>query len=146
MILSARSINIIKALKFLILRQERVLTMSSKKRTPPESETKNTDNDQLQQILSKAFPTSNPSFYTIIRSNNNSVLMRFHVKPGAKTTEVVGMEGDSLGVRLAAPPREGQANTELIDLVAKCLCVKKHQLELVSGEKSREKIIKFQKC
>jgi len=41
----------------------------------------------------------------------NGVVLELHVQPGAKLTEVAGVHGDALKVRLAARPVEGQANS-----------------------------------
>jgi uncharacterized protein (TIGR00251 family) len=52
---------------------------------------------------------------------------------------VAGLHGESLKLRLAAPPVEGKANEALIDYIAKRFDVPKRNVEIVSGEKSREK-------
>ena len=61
------------------------------------------------------------------------------VQPGAKRDEIVGWQGDRLRVKVAAPPVEGAANRALVKFLAKSLGVKRSQIELVRGEKSREK-------
>lgn len=45
-------------------------------------------------------------------------------------------------LRLHAPPRDGEANTELLRFVAKALRVPKSQVVLASGEKSRTKVVR----
>jgi uncharacterized protein (TIGR00251 family) len=49
------------------------------------------------------------------------------------------MHGDSLKLRLSAPPVEGKANEALIDYIAKRFDVPRRNVEIVSGERSREK-------
>lgn len=49
------------------------------------------------------------------------------------------MRGDALLVRLQAPPVEGAANVELIDVIARALDVPKRAVSLVAGERSRHK-------
>jgi uncharacterized protein YggU (UPF0235/DUF167 family) len=44
-----------------------------------------------------------------------------------------------LHVRLTAPPVEGAANAACRDFLAEWLGIKRSQIELISGEKSREK-------
>jgi uncharacterized protein (TIGR00251 family) len=44
-------------------------------------------------------------------------------------------------VRLAAPPRDGEANTELLSFMSQILGVAKSNLTLVKGGKSRAKIL-----
>ena len=48
-------------------------------------------------------------------------LLRLTVVPGAQRTQVVGLYGDRLKIRLAAPPEKGAANRELIDFLARAL-------------------------
>jgi uncharacterized protein (TIGR00251 family) len=62
-----------------------------------------------------------------------------HAQPGAKRTEVAGLHGEALKIRVAAPALEDRANEALIGFVAKRLGVAKRDVTIVSGEKSREK-------
>jgi len=63
------------------------------------------------------------------------------VQPGASRTEVAGLHGKELKVRLKAPPVEGKANEALLKFVAEVLRVRRSQCKLVRGEKSRSKIV-----
>jgi uncharacterized protein (TIGR00251 family) len=45
--------------------------------------------------------------------------LRLTVVPGSQRTQVVGLYGDRLKLRLAAPPEKGAANRELIDFLAR---------------------------
>lgn len=45
----------------------------------------------------------------------------------------------SIHVYVSQPPLEGKANQAIIEALAKYLGVRKNQLELVRGEKSRQK-------
>lgn len=67
--------------------------------------------------------------------------LTLHIQPGAKKTEVVGVHGDALKIRLAAPPVDGKANAALIAFVAETLGIPRSALELISGETSRRKRI-----
>jgi uncharacterized protein (TIGR00251 family) len=68
-----------------------------------------------------------------------SVVLHVHVQPGAGRGAVVGRHGDSLKIRVAAPPVEGRANDAAIALLAEALEVKARDIELVSGGRSRVK-------
>lgn len=74
-----------------------------------------------------------------LRESGGRLLLTVHVQPGAKTTEVVGLHGDALKIRLAAPPVDGKANAALIDFLAGRLGVPKSAIELKSGQTSRRK-------
>jgi uncharacterized protein (TIGR00251 family) len=69
------------------------------------------------------------------------VLLAVHVVPSASRSEIVGLEAETLRVRVAAPPTRGKANKELIKLLAATLGVRKNQVEIVGGEKTRHKRI-----
>ena len=61
------------------------------------------------------------------------------MQPRASRCEVVGWREGSLAVRLTAPPVEGAANRACRDFLAEALGVKRADVELIGGEKSREK-------
>lgn len=67
------------------------------------------------------------------------VVLSLHVQPQARRTEIAGLHGDSLKVRLAAPALENRANEALVAFVAERFGVPRRDVTLVSGDKSREK-------
>jgi hypothetical protein len=68
-------------------------------------------------------------------------LLAIHAQPGARRTEVAGLHGQALKVRVAAPPVEGRANDELIAFVAETLGVPKKSVSVVKGGTSRRKTL-----
>lgn len=68
-----------------------------------------------------------------------TVTIRVHVQPGARRTEVTGLHGESVKVRVAAPALEDRANEALVDFIAEKFAVPRRGVTLVSGLKSREK-------
>jgi uncharacterized protein (TIGR00251 family) len=62
-----------------------------------------------------------------------------HVQPRASRNEIVGWRDGALAVRLTAPPVDGAANKACRDFLASVLQLKRSDIELASGEKSREK-------
>lgn len=68
-----------------------------------------------------------------------SILLRVHVQTGAGRPSVAGRYGDALHIRVAAPPVGGRANEACAALLGEVLGVKSAQIELVRGEKSRDK-------
>jgi hypothetical protein len=66
--------------------------------------------------------------------------IRVKVVPGASRSEIVGVLGDRLKVRVAAPAEGGKANRALHDLLQEWLGVR--DLEIVSGEGCAEKTVR----
>jgi uncharacterized protein (TIGR00251 family) len=73
------------------------------------------------------------------RSPGGFLVLSIHAQPGAKRTEVAGLHGDALKIRVAAPALEDRANAALVDFIAKKLGVAKRDVALLSGARSREK-------
>ena len=59
----------------------------------------------------------------------------------AKKNEIVGWMGEAIKVRITAPPVEGKANEALVSFLAEKLGVRQRAVEIVAGEKSRNKMI-----
>jgi uncharacterized protein (TIGR00251 family) len=66
-----------------------------------------------------------------------------HVQPGAKRTEVIGLHGDALKIRVAAAAVEGQANTRLLDFLRKAFQVPSSRISLKHGEHARRKVVEI---
>ncbi len=75
------------------------------------------------------------------QSRGGGVTIHVHAQPGAKRTEVVGVLGDCLKVRLAAPPVDGKANACLVEFLALRLGVKRSQVSVARGLNSRHKTV-----
>lgn len=73
------------------------------------------------------------------RDAAGTVSLCVHAQPGAKRTEVAGLHGESVKIRLAAPAREDRANEALVDYLAQRFAVPRRNVTLVAGAKSREK-------
>lgn len=73
----------------------------------------------------------------------NSLILTCHLQPKASKTEVVGLHGDALKIRIKAPPVDGKANLELVKFLAKEFAVNKRAVSLVSGELSRHKRVRI---
>ena len=73
--------------------------------------------------------------------SRNSVRFEVHVQPRASRTELAGLHGGALKVRVAAPPVDAAANRALIEFLAQCLGVAKRSVRIVAGETSRKKVL-----
>lgn len=75
------------------------------------------------------------------RRNGEVLTLTLHVQPGAKSTNVAGLHGEALKIRLAAPPIEGRANDALLKFIAESFEVPLRQVELKQGGQSRHKVV-----
>ena len=65
------------------------------------------------------------------------------VQPRASSTELAGLYGDALKIRLAAPPVDGAANDALVIFLAKIFSVARHDVRILAGESARSKLIEI---
>ena len=73
------------------------------------------------------------------RWQGNDLYLSCHLQPKAKKDEFCGLHGDSLKIRITAPPVDGKANAHLIKFVARAFGIAKSKVNIVGGELSREK-------
>ena len=69
------------------------------------------------------------------------LLLHLHVVPGASKTELAGLHGDRLKIRVKAPPAEGAANRELVRFLGDLLNTAPTALEIVRGAGERRKTL-----
>lgn len=81
---------------------------------------------------------NNGSWYKIISSTECRISV--HAVPRASKTEICGLQGESLKIRLQAPPVDGKANKVLTKFLAEYLDLPTRNITLVSGQTGREKI------
>jgi hypothetical protein len=72
-----------------------------------------------------------------------SARIKVYVQPRASRTAVVGMHGEAVHIRLAAPPVENAANEALVALVAERLRIAKRDVRVVTGANSRRKVLEI---
>ena len=71
------------------------------------------------------------------------VTLSLRVQPRASRNAVVGWTGDTLNIRLTAPPVEGAANAACLAFLADLLDLPQSQLEILRGARSRTKVIRI---
>jgi uncharacterized protein len=72
----------------------------------------------------------------------DGVTIPIRALPRARRTALDGVIDGALRVRLAAPPVEGAANKAILQYLAEVLGVPKRDLDLVSGEQGRHKLVR----
>jgi len=75
---------------------------------------------------------------------DQDLLLAVYIQPRASKTEIVGIHGNRLKIRIAAPPVDGKANQELVKFLAKIFAVSKSRITLLQGATGREKRFKIQ--
>jgi len=76
-----------------------------------------------------------------IKETKNGVVLRIHVVPKSAKSEISGIQDDALKLKITAPPAEGQANEACKRFLSDILGVRKNQVTIISGHKSRKKTI-----
>ncbi|KAJ9177774.1 hypothetical protein P3X46_012948 [Hevea brasiliensis] len=70
-----------------------------------------------------------------------SIAITIHAKPGAKSSSITDFSDEALGVQIDAPAKDGEANAALLDYISSVLGVKRRQLSIGAGSKSRDKVV-----
>lgn len=74
-----------------------------------------------------------------ITEHADGCILPVRAQPGARRNGVQGEQNGSLKIAVTAPPEDGRANAALVEALREALKVKRSQIELLSGQTSREK-------
>jgi len=77
----------------------------------------------------------------VLRETAAGVLIKVQVLPRSSYSGIVGLQNGVVKIKLSAPPLEGRANEECVQIIAKSLRVSKGDVEIVAGHKGRSKTI-----
>ncbi len=77
----------------------------------------------------------------LCKRQGDRLLLRCYLQPRASRDEFAGIHGDSLKIRITAPPIDGKANKHLARFIAKQFGVSLSQVELIKGGRSRHKLL-----
>lgn len=77
----------------------------------------------------------------IVQDTKDGAVLSVYVQPNARITECVGIHGDALKIRVAAPPMDGAANGELIHFLARQCSIPATSVHIRSGGGGRRKRI-----
>lgn len=76
---------------------------------------------------------------------SGNICIRILAKPGAKQNGITDITAEGVGVQISAPPSDGEANAELVKYLSKVLGLRKSDVSLDKGSRSRNKIILISK-
>jgi uncharacterized protein len=75
---------------------------------------------------------------------NNGVTIEVKVEPRSSKKQIIGaMDNEILKVKLTAPPVDGSANEQLVELIAEAAGVKRSQVSIVRGLSSKRKLVRI---
>lgn len=75
------------------------------------------------------------------KKTKGGVTIAVRVRPRSSKKGVEGCIGDVLQVRLTAPPADGEANAQLLEILAEHFGVRRSSLSILRGASSRDKVI-----
>ena len=79
-----------------------------------------------------------------IRDRADGARIAVRVQPRARRSELAGVHGGALRVRLMAPPVDGAANDALTTFLAERFGVPRRAVTIVSGHTSRDKVVEVE--
>ena len=78
------------------------------------------------------------------KKTKNGIMIEVKVEPRSSRRQIAGiMDNDILKVKLTAPPVDGSANEQLIELISETTGVRKSQIKIVRGQSSKRKLIEI---
>ncbi|MBA3063724.1 YggU family protein [bacterium] len=73
----------------------------------------------------------------------NDIVIKVKIVPGSSKNKILGVHNDAIKITITAPPIEGKANKKCIAYLAKYFDVAKSKIEIISGQTSKNKLIKI---
>ena len=74
-----------------------------------------------------------------IKQQTNAIAVHIKVVPGASRTKIMGLLGDALKIAISKPPSGGQANKEVIHVLAE-LTGSRH-VSIIGGQTNPRKLV-----
>ena len=72
---------------------------------------------------------------------SDAASLKIRVQPRASKNEILGFRGDTLRVRVTAPPEGGKANDAVVSLLAQSLSLAQSRVRITRGHASRDKLV-----
>ncbi len=79
-----------------------------------------------------------------LQQTEAGVILSLYIQPRSSRNQIVGLHGDRLKLKICSPPVDGAANRCCRDYLAKLFKLPKGQVELLAGERSRQKRLLLQ--
>ena len=79
-----------------------------------------------------------------LRETRDGLTVRLRVQPRARRCEISGVYNGALKIKVPAPPLDDAANNAVIEYLASIVGVSKSRISILSGAKSRNKVIRIE--
>ena len=73
----------------------------------------------------------------------NDIVIKVKIAPGSSKNKIDGVYNNALKISITAPPVKGKANKKCIAYLAKYFDIAKSKIEIISGQTSRNKLVKI---
>ena|SRR5688572_29052925 len=83
-----------------------------------------------------------PELPSYVSAKGEGAVLEVFVQPRSARTEVVGLHGGALKIKITAPPVEGRANAAIESFLAEILDVPRSEVVVVSGAHGRRKRVR----
>lgn len=77
------------------------------------------------------------------KKTREGIRIEVKVEPRSSRKGISGIIGDTVKVKLTAPPVEGAANEQLIEVIAEATGARKSSISIVRGLSSKRKIVEI---
>lgn len=77
-----------------------------------------------------------------VSDGKDGIYIAIHAQPGARRAQLRGLHGEAIKIAISEAAQEGKANRAILDVVAKGLGVTRNDVELASGQTSRQKRVR----
>jgi len=78
-----------------------------------------------------------------VEERKDGIIFRIRIRPFASENKIRGLYGGALKIDINAPPMRSKANKECVRFLVKELKISKSDVEIISGLKSRDKLVKI---
>ena len=76
------------------------------------------------------------------KKTKDGITIEVKVEPRSSRKQITGiMDNSVLKVKLTAPPVDGSANEQLIELISESTGIKKSQITIIRGKSSKRKLV-----
>jgi uncharacterized protein (TIGR00251 family) len=77
------------------------------------------------------------------KKSKNGIVVEVKVEPRSSKRGIAGVMENALKVKLTAPPVEGAANEQPIEVLSEAFGIKKSDITIIRGQSSKRKVVEI---